>query len=139
MTTDLAALLGTKGRGALVTLKADGRPQISTVDFCFDAAASVVRISTTDGRAKVRNLRRDARASLYVPTPGLSTYAVAEGIVQLSPVAREVDDATVAELVVVYREVQGEHPDWGDYRRAMVDDHRLVVRLQVERFYGFAP
>jgi PPOX class probable F420-dependent enzyme len=123
----------------LVTIKRDGRPQLSNVDFCYDPTRSLARISTTDGRAKVTNLRRDPRASLYVPSSGLGTYAVAEGDVELSGVAERPDDDTVEELIYVYREVQGEHPDWADYRRAMVEDHRLVVRLAVSRFYGFAP
>jgi PPOX class probable F420-dependent enzyme len=139
MTADLERLFGTRGRGVLATIKKDGRPQLSNIDFCYDAARSLVRISTTDGRAKVTNLRRDPRASLYVPSEGLATYAVAEGETELSDVARQLDDDTVGELIDVYRQVQGEHPDWDDYRRAMVDDQRLVIRLQVSRFYGFAP
>jgi len=39
-------------------------------------------------------------------------------------------------LVEYYRRVAGEHPDWDDYRAAMVRDRRLVVRLRVERAYG---
>ncbi len=55
----------------------------------------------------------------------------------LSPVAREQDDATVEELIEVFRLVQGrEHPDWDDYRRAMVQDRRLVAALRVEHTYG---
>ena len=46
------------------------------------------------------------------------------------------DDETVEELVRVYRDAAGEHPDWADYRRAMVDDRRLVARLVVEHAYG---
>jgi len=46
------------------------------------------------------------------------------------------DDAAVAELIGLYRAVQGEHPDWDDYRAAMVRDGRLVVRLRPERAYG---
>ena len=49
------------------------------------------------------------------------------------------DDATVDELVEYYRAVAGEHPDWDDYRRAMVADRRLVVRLHPERAYGMLP
>jgi hypothetical protein len=63
------------------------------------------------------------------------TYAVAEGIADLSPVAGDPDDATVEELIGLYRAVQDEHPDWADYRAAMVRDRRLVVRVRVERVY----
>jgi len=133
---DLEQLLGTRGRGVLATLKSDGRPQLSTIDFCYDAEARLVQISTVDGSAKVTNLRRDPRASLYVGTPDLASYAVAEGSVELSPVSAAKDDPTVEELIDVYRRVAGEHPDWDDYRDAMVRDRRLVVRLHVDRCYG---
>jgi PPOX class probable F420-dependent enzyme len=132
----LEQLLGDHGRGVLTTLKADGRPQLATIDFCYDAGARVARISTVDGSAKVANLRRDPRASLYVGSADLASYAVAEGEVEISAVAAEPDDATVEELIDVYRRIQGEHPDWPDYRAAMVRDRRLVLRLNVTKFYG---
>ena len=47
-------------------------------------------------------------------------------------------DETVEELVRLYRDARGEHPDWDDYRKAMVEDQRLVVRLVVDRAYGMA-
>jgi PPOX class probable F420-dependent enzyme len=106
------------------------------VNYAFSAREQLIRISTTDNRAKVRNLRRDPRASFHVSSRDFWTYAVAEGIAELSPVASEPDDATVEELIDLYRAVQGEHPDWADYRAAMVRDHHLVVRLRVERAYG---
>ena len=58
------------------------------------------------------------------------------GRVELSEVATFHDDDAVEELVRVYRDAAGEHPDWADYRRAMVDDRRLVARLVVEHAYG---
>jgi PPOX class probable F420-dependent enzyme len=132
-------LVGRTGRGVLVTLGRDGRPQLSTVDFVADEATRTIRLSTTADRAKVRNLRRDPRASFYVSTPTGDAYAVAEATAELSPPAAGPDDATVEELVEVYRGVQGEHPDWDDYRAAMVADSRLVVRLHVDRVYGRPP
>jgi PPOX class probable F420-dependent enzyme len=135
----LWALVGHTGRGVLVTLKRDGRPQLSNVDYVADPVAHTVRISTTEDRAKVRNLRRDPRASFYVTTNDGSAYVVAEGSANLSAPATDPDDATVAELVEVYRGVQGEHPDWDDYRAAMVADRRLVLRLRIDRIYGWAP
>jgi len=131
-----SSLWGTRGRGTLVTIKRDGRPQLSVVVYALDSDARVIRISTTDDRAKARNLRRDPRASFYVTASNGSSYSVAEGIAELSPVAADPHDATVEELIDVYRAISGEHPDWDDYRRAMVADRRLVVRIQVERTYG---
>jgi PPOX class probable F420-dependent enzyme len=134
---DLWRVVGDTGRGVLATIKRDGRPQLSNVDFC--AAAGLIRISTTADRAKVANLRRDPRASFYVSPPGGGAYAVAEGTAELTPVAGALDDATVEELIDVYRVIRGEHPDWAEYRAAMVADRRLVVRLRVDRLYGWAP
>jgi hypothetical protein len=64
------------------------------------------------------------------------SYAVVEGDVELSAVAARPDDDTVDELVELYRAMSGEHPDWADYRAAMVADRRLVVRLTPTRAYG---
>jgi hypothetical protein len=68
----------------------------------------------------------------------MGAYLVAEGVAELTPVAAAPDDATVDELVEVYRAIVGEHPDWAEFRQAMVDDRRLVVRLPVGRTYGWA-
>ncbi len=59
-----------------------------------------------------------------------------EGAAELSPVAEHADDATVDELVGLFRSLQGEHDDWDDYRAAMVRDRRLVIRLHPDRAYG---
>ncbi|MGH3714939.1 MAG: PPOX class F420-dependent oxidoreductase [Micromonosporaceae bacterium] len=136
---NLEKLLGAAGRGVLVTLKRDGRPQLSNVAYHYDEPSSTLRISTTDGRAKTKNLRRDPRASFYVTTGDLSAYAVAEGTVTLSEIAREPYDAITDELVEHYRTVRGEHPDWDEFRAAMVAEQRLLIRFPVDRGYGWSP
>jgi PPOX class probable F420-dependent enzyme len=133
----LLDLLIGEHRGVLVTIKRDGRPQLSNVDYTYDPATRALRFSVTDGRAKTINLRRDPRASFHVTTARGWSYAVAEGIAELSRVAAGPADATVEELIDVYRAVQGEHPDWQEYRNAMVADRRLVIRLPVQRVYGW--
>ncbi|WP_250404567.1 TIGR03618 family F420-dependent PPOX class oxidoreductase [Streptomyces cellostaticus] len=132
----LLKLLGEGNGGVLVTLKKDGRPQLSNVTHVYYSDERTIRVSLTDDRAKTRNLRRDPRASYHVTTADRWAYAVAEGTADLSPVARDPHDETVEELVRLYRDVSGEHPDWDDYRAAMVRDRRLVLRLRVERAYG---
>ncbi|MEU2553822.1 PPOX class F420-dependent oxidoreductase [Streptomyces sp. NPDC003388] len=132
----LLKLLGESDGGVLVTLKKDGRPQLSNVTHVYSPDERIIRVSLTDDRAKTRNLRRDPRASYHVTTADRWAYAVAEGTADLSPVARDPHDETVEELVRLYRDVSGEHPDWDDYRAAMVRDRRLVLRLPVERVYG---
>lgn len=123
--------------GVLATIKRDGRPQLSTVNFFFDTDTLHAKVSVVDGRAKVANVRRDPRVSIHVSSADGWSYAVLEGTAELSAVAAAPDDATVDELVAVYRSIRGdEHPDWEEYRRVMVDDRRLVLRLAVEHVYG---
>ncbi|MGW3253069.1 PPOX class F420-dependent oxidoreductase [Streptomyces fungicidicus] len=132
----LLALLSEGNGGVLVTLKRDGRPQLSNVTHAYYPDERVIRLSLTDDRAKTRNLRRDDRASYHVTTPDRWAYTVAEGTADLSPVADDPYDETVEELIRLYRDANGEHPDWDDYRAAMVRDRRLVLRIRVERAYG---
>ena len=131
-----AELIGARRQGVLVTLRKDGWPQLSNVNYAWDAESQTIRISTTDDRAKTHNLRRDPRASFYVTTGDFWSYAVVDGDAELSAVAQDPHDAAVEELIDVYRAVQGEHPDRDDYRAAKVRDRRLVVRLRADRAYG---
>lgn len=140
---ELVELLATRHAGVLTTLKSDGRPQLSNINYAFypgaDDTSAIVRVSITADRAKYKNLLRDPRASLHVTTDDFWAYAVAEATAELSPVAADPADATVDELVQLYRDVQGEHSDWREYRQAMVDDRRVVLRLPIERVYGMPP
>ncbi|HEY3632615.1 MAG TPA: PPOX class F420-dependent oxidoreductase [Jatrophihabitantaceae bacterium] len=133
---DLEALLRDTGHGVLVTLRRDGRPQLSNVLHTYNPATRLVRVSITADRAKARNLARDPRASYHVTSDDFWSWAVADGTAELTPVAADPHDATVAELVDMYRAISGEHPDWDEYRAAMVADRRLAVRLHVEHVYG---
>lgn len=137
----LVELVAARHVGVLATIKSDGRPQLSNVSYAFTAdpsapGAGVARISITTGRAKYRNLLRDPRASLHVSAPDFWSYAVAEALAELSPPAADPQDQTVEDLVTLYRDIQGEHPDWQEYRQAMVTDQRVILRLAVSRVYG---
>jgi PPOX class probable F420-dependent enzyme len=115
-------------RSILATTRADGRPQLSPVDHGV-ADDGRLLISSRETAFKVRNLRRDPRATLLAISDGFyGDWVQVEGpaeIVSL-PDAMEL-------LVDYYRRVGGEHPDWDDYRRAMVDEKRCIIRLTVER------
>ncbi len=63
-------------------------------------------------------------------------YVVLDATAELSAVAAHVDDAVVDELVEMYRSFVGEHPNWGEFRRDMVADQRLVLRLFPTSAYG---
>lgn len=121
--------------GVLTTIKLDGRPQLSNIVYLV-GDDGVVRVSVTDDRAKTNNLRRDPRASLHVTQDDFWAYCVVEADATLLPVATSPDDPTCDALVEYYRTMAGEHPDWADYRRSMVEDRRLLLELTVTHAYG---
>jgi PPOX class probable F420-dependent enzyme len=127
--------VGQHSRGVLVTIRSDGRPQLSNILYLPGSDHSV-RISVTEGRAKTKNLRRDPRASLHVTREDFYAYVVLDGEAALSPPAEAMDDPVVDELVEMYRQARGEHPDWDEYREAMVSEGRVVVTLTATYAYG---
>src|ERR1700712_2462840 len=135
----LLAMIRGNSLAVLATLKRDGRPQLSNVSYHFDPRAVEIRVSVTEPRAKTRNLRRDARASIYVRSDDGWAYAVAEGDAVLTPAAAAPDDDTVEGLIALYRDIAGEHPDWDDYRAAMVQDRRVLLTMPISHLYGMPP
>ncbi|MET9805245.1 PPOX class F420-dependent oxidoreductase [Streptomyces halstedii] len=132
----LLRLLGEYDGGVLVTLKRDGRPQLSNVNHAYYPEEGVIRVSVTEDRAKTRNLRRDPRASYHVTSDDRWAWTVVDATAELGPPAAGPHDETVEQLITLFRDVQGEHPDWDDYRRAMVRDGRVVLTLRIEHVYG---
>jgi len=123
-------------QGVVVTIRRDGRPQLSNIGYLMEDDGST-RISVTDDRAKTKNLRRDHRAELYVPGDSWWQYVVLDGTAQLSPPAADPHDEVVDELVELYRNISGkEHPDWDDYRQAMVSERRIVLSFHPTSAYG---
>ncbi|MGF7122209.1 PPOX class F420-dependent oxidoreductase [Rhodococcus sp. AG1013] len=135
----LLDLVASQNRAILATLKRDGRPQLSNIIYAWDPESRTVRISVTADRAKTRNASRDPRVSLHVSAPDFWSYAVIEGDAELTPVAADPGDATVDELIAVYRAATGgEHDDWDEFRRAMVAERRRVLRVRADHVYGMA-
>jgi PPOX class probable F420-dependent enzyme len=132
---DAFAFLESRTHGVLVTQRGDGRPQLSNIVY-LPGPDHTARISVTDSRAKTKNLRRDPRASLHVTSDDFWSYVVLDGTVALSPAAASADDPVVEELVAMYRLAQGEHPDWAEFRGAMVSQGRIVATLRATYAYG---
>ena len=128
----------TTRKGVLVTLRSNGLPQLSNIMYAVGDDGTI-RISITADRAKYKNLARNPWAALHVSREDFFAYAVFEGNAELSPVAADPNDATVDELVELYRSLMGEHGDWDEYRVAMVNDGRVVVRGRPTRVYGMLP
>jgi PPOX class probable F420-dependent enzyme len=123
--------------GVLITIRADGRPQSSDIVYVVEDATFL--ISITDDRAKTRNLRRDPRAVLHLTDPAIWSYLAFDGTVELSPVTVEAGDPTSDRLVAYYEQGTGQaHPDWDEYRQAMIDDRRLLARFTPTSVVGQA-
>ena len=133
---DPHALLAHSRLGVLATIKADGRPQLSPVMPFYDRARGVIYVSMREGLAKTTNLRRDPRAALEVTRADGRAWATAEGSVTLIGPGTAATDPEVQALVDYYRLAAGEHPDWDDYRAAMVRDHRVLMTLTVNKVVG---
>ncbi|MFJ7907107.1 PPOX class F420-dependent oxidoreductase [Kitasatospora sp. NPDC096204] len=133
---DPYALLEQSSLGILATIKADGRPQLSPVLPFYDRAANAILVSTQEGRAKTANLRRDPRASLEVTGPDGRSWVTAEGVATLTGPGTDPDGPEVEALVDYYRRAAGEHPDWAEYREAMVSDRRVLLTIPVDHVYG---
>jgi PPOX class probable F420-dependent enzyme len=127
-TDDALAFLRDNHRAVLATLRADGRPQLSPVTVAVDDGGYVA-ISSRETAFKVRNLRRDPRASLCVLNDGFfGRWIYVEGMATIVSLPEAMEP-----LVAYYRAVSGEHPDWDDYRQAMVRDRRVLVRIAIDR------
>ena len=114
-------------RAVLATSRADGNPQLSLVAAGVDDDTVVV--STRETAIKTKNLRRRPRASLIVFTDNFYGNSVqVEGPVEVVSLPQAMDG-----LVAYYRQVSGEHPNWDEYRSAMEQEQRVLLRITVER------
>jgi PPOX class probable F420-dependent enzyme len=131
-TVDLAGLLDfvrARHRALLLTTRADGRPQASPLTCGVDSAGRLV-ISTYPERAKTRNARRDPRVSVIVLSDEWN-----EPWVQIDGTAEVIDvPDSVEPLVEYFRVISGEHPDWGEYRAAMVRQGKSLIRVTPQRW-----
>jgi PPOX class probable F420-dependent enzyme len=111
-------------RSVLVTRKRDGEPQLSPVVHGVDGLGRVV-ISSREPAYKVRNLRRDSRANILGLNDGFfGQWVQVDGAAELISLPEAMEP-----LVELYRQIQGEHPDWDDYRSAMVREQRLIIAI----------
>jgi PPOX class probable F420-dependent enzyme len=112
----------------MFTYRRDGSPQMSPITCNVDPDGFVV-VSTRETALKTKNLRRDPRVSLCVVSQGFyGEWIQVDGTAEVIALPDAME-----RLVDYYRSLRGEHPDWDDYRAAMTRDHRVIVRITVER------
>lgn len=115
-------------RAVLSARRSDGSPQMSPVLATVDAEGRVV-ISTRETAYKTRQIRRDPRVALCFFTEGFfGSWVQVEGTATVVSLPEAMEP-----LVDLYRRISGEHPDWDEYRAAMVAERRVVVRVELDR------
>ena len=123
----LLEFLRPRHHAILMTTRRDGRPQSSPNTCGVDAEGRIV-ISTYPERAKVHNIRRDPRVSVCVLSPEFNGPWV-----QVDGTAEVLDlPAALEPLVEYFRVISGEHPDWDEYRRAMQEQGKSLIRITIE-------
>ncbi len=124
---DARAFLREHHRGILATFRSDGRPQMSPIAVGIDAEGRGI-VSTREDAYKVRNVRRDPRVSICVTSDDFWRWIQVDGTATVLSLPEAMEP-----LVDYYRTLSGEHPDWDDYRRAMQDQRRVLLRIEIQR------
>lgn len=115
--------------GILVTTRRDGGPQLSPVTMGVDAEGRIV-VSTYPERAKARNAARHEQASMCVLSDDFGgDWVQVDGRIELVS-----QPEAVEALVEYFRSISGEHPDWDEYRQAMVRQGKVLLRLTIDRW-----
>jgi PPOX class probable F420-dependent enzyme len=126
---ELIAFIGPRHRAMVSTVRADGRPQMSPVTCGVDDQGRIV-VSTYPRRAKVANLRREPAVSVCVVSDEWNGPWV-----QIDGTAEVIDlPEAVEPLVDYYRSIAGEHPDWDEYREAMRQQGKCLIRITIDRW-----
>lgn len=122
------SFLSENHRAVLATYRRDGRIQMSPVLAVPDDDGRIL-ISSRETAYKVRNLRKDPRASLCVLNDRFfGEWAFVEGTAEIVSLPEAMDG-----LIDYYRRGAGEHEDWDDYRAAMERERRVLIRIPIER------
>jgi len=113
----------------LLTARSDGRPQASPVSGGVDQEGRIV-IATYPERAKTANARRRPEVSVLVLSDGFDgPWVQVDGTCEVLDLPEAVEP-----LVEYFRSIAGEHPDWDEYRRAMVDQGKSLLRITPSRW-----
>ncbi|WP_433825400.1 PPOX class F420-dependent oxidoreductase [Actinoplanes sp. CA-015351] len=124
---ELLEFLRPRHHAILMTTRKDGRPQSSPNTCGVDTEGRIV-ISSYPERAKVANIRRDPRVTLCVLSDEWNGPWV-----QVDGVAEVIDlPEAVEPLVEYFRVISGEHSNWDEYRQAMFDQGKCLIRVTIE-------
>ena len=132
---DARPFLADRTGGAVAVTDDDGVPHVTRIAYAL-GDDDVIRVSITADRVKTRHLRDRGSASLHVRGDDDWHWVTVVADAELTAVADDPDGPVADELLATYEAVAGEHDDPDEFRRAMVADDRLVLRLHPRRVYG---
>ena len=113
----------------MITTRGDGRPRASPVTCGVDDQGRIV-VATYPERAKARTARRENQVSvLFLSDDFGGPWVQVDGTAEVL----DVPDA-VEPLVDYYRSISGEHPDWAEYRAAMLKQGKSPLRVTPRRW-----
>jgi PPOX class probable F420-dependent enzyme len=125
----LLEFLRPRHHAILMTTRADGRPQASPNTCGVDAEGRIV-ISTYPERAKAFNVRRNPAVSVLVLSDEFGgAWVQADGTAEVLDLPEALEP-----LVEYFRVISGEHPDWDEYRQAMRDQGKSLIRITIDRW-----
>ncbi|MPZ60620.1 MAG: TIGR03618 family F420-dependent PPOX class oxidoreductase [Propionibacteriales bacterium] len=126
---DLLEFIRPRHRMLLITRRADGYPQASPVTGGVDDSGRVV-ISTYPERAKAHNARMRPEVSVVVLSDDWNgPWVQIDGTCEVLDVPEALDA-----FVEYFRNISGEHPDWDEYRQAMLDQGKALIRITPTRW-----
>jgi len=127
---ELTEFIKSRHHAVVITTRADGGPQASPVTCGVDDAGRIV-IATYPERAKTRNARRDPQhvSVLFLSDDFNGPWVQVDGTAEVLDIPEAVDA-----LVDYYRAIAGEHPDWDEYRTAMVAQGKSLLRVTPVRW-----
>jgi len=127
---ELTEFIKVRHQAIVITTRTDGGPQASPVSCGVDDAGRIV-IATYPERAKARNARRDPEhvSVLFLSDDFGGPWVQVDGTAEVLDVPEAVDA-----LVDYYRSISGEHPDWAEYRAAMVTQGKSLLRITPVRW-----
>jgi len=126
---ELEKFLRPRHRGLVITRRSDGSPQVSPVSCGLDREGRIV-VATYPERAKVANARRDPRVGIVVLSDEWNgPWVQVDGDAEVLDAADALD-----EFVEYFRSISGEHPDWVEYRQAMLDQGKVLLRITPTRW-----
>jgi len=126
---ELLEFVRPRHHGILSTTRLDGRPQMSPVTMGVDDRGRIV-VASYPERAKVHNIRTSAAVSVCVLSDDFGgEWVQVDGTGEILDLPEALEP-----LVEYFRVIAGEHPDWDEYRRAMVDQGKCLIRVEIDRW-----